>query len=197
MRLGDVVLRGGHLSEAALVESWSSGIRPAHLDRCDICAERALEMSQWLEDVKSLGRTDAEIVFTPERLTAQRGQVLQRLEQLDRPAKVISFPARKPRVSDPGESRRVSPGWLAAAAAAGLTIGVVGVELGHQLGIGTNPAPFVAVATPPSTPVEAPPSTGADAAGLYDDPYARTELGSLSAMDEMTPRLVDVVAINR
>jgi hypothetical protein len=40
-------------------------------------------------------------------------------------------------------------------------------------------------------------TTGTDAAALYDDPYARPELGALSAMDEMTPRMVDVVAINR
>jgi hypothetical protein len=195
MRLGDVVLRRGHLSENALVEVWSTGIRPAHLDQCDICAERALEVSHWLEDVQSLGQADADAVFTPERLTAQRGNILQRLEQLDRPAKVISFPSRKTRVMDAGETRRVSPAWLAAAAAAGLAIGVVGVELGHTLGIGTTPPELTASATVPP-PVEVP-STGADAAGLYDDPYARTELGALSAMDEMTPRLIDVVAINR
>lgn len=196
MRLADVVFRQGHLSESALVEAWSSGVRPAHLDRCDICAERALEMSHWLEDVKALGRTDAEAVFTPERLTAQRGQILQRLEQLDRPAKVISFPARKHRTTEISESRRVSPAWLAAAAAAGLTLGVVGVELGHTLGFGTpQPTQIVSTTTTPQ-PVEVT-STGTDASAIYDDPYSRTELGYLSAMDEMTPRLVDFVAINR
>src|SRR5688572_27855100 len=75
MRLADVVFRRGHLSEAALVEVWNTGMRPAHLDRCDICAERALEISHWLEDVQALGRAGADAVFTPERLTAQRGQI--------------------------------------------------------------------------------------------------------------------------
>lgn len=194
MRLADVVLRRGHLSEAALVEVWSTGIRPAHLDRCDICAERALEVSHWLEDVKELGRTDADAVFTGERLTAQRGQILSRLEQLDRPAKVISFPARKTRIADAGEGRRISAGWLAAAAAAGLTVGVISVELSHTLGFGSEPTQMVASVTPPQVPDQA---TGADASMLDDDRYARPELGSLSAMDEMTPRLIDVVAINR
>jgi hypothetical protein len=193
MRLADVVLRRGHLSEAALVEVWSTGIRPVHLDRCDICAERALEVSHWLEDVKDLGRTDADAVFTGERLTAQRGQILSRLEQLDRPAKVISFPARKTRIADMGEGRRVSPAWLAAAAAAGLTIGIIGVELGHSLGFGATPTQMTASSTPPVLDL----TTGTDAAAIYDNPYARTELGSLAAMDEMTPRLVDVIAINR
>jgi hypothetical protein len=194
MRLADVVLRRGHLSEAALVEVWNTGIRPIHLDHCDICAERALEISHWLEDVQALGHADADAVFTPERLSAQRGQILQRLEQLDRPSKVISFPARKARTSDALEGRRVSPGWLAAAAAAGLAIGVVGVELGHSLGFGAAPAQIVATAPAPQVPEL---TTGADPAALYDDPYARTTFGSLSAIDEMTPRMIDVVASNR
>ena len=193
MRLADVVLRRGHLSEAALVEVWSTGVRPVHLDRCDICAERALEISHWLEDVQALGRADADAVFTPERLNAQRGQILQRLEQLDRPAKVISFPARKTRVSVAGEGRRVSPGWLAAAAAAGLTVGVISVELSHSLGFGARPTEM-ASSSQPQTPDL---TTGADPSTLDDDSLARTELGSLSAMDEMTPRMIDVVAINR
>ena len=196
MRLADVVLRRGHLSEAALVEVWSTGVRPVHLDRCDICAERALEVSHWLEDVQALGRADADAVFTGERLTAQRGQILQRLEQLDRPAKVISFPARKARVSDVGEGRRVSPAWLAAAAAAGLTIGVVGVEFGHSLGIGSTPKQMASNPTEPKAPEL---TTGAEPSALYDDPYSQTQLGSLSAIGELTPRMipVDTVARNR
>ena len=194
MRLADVVLRRGHLSEAALVEVWNTGIRPVHLERCDICAERALEISHWLEDVQALGRADADAVFTPERLTAQRGQILQRLEQLDRPSKVISFPARKVRTSDGLEGRRISPGWLAAAAAAGLTIGVISVELSHSLGIRSNPTQIASGITAPQVPDLV---TGPDAATLLDDPYERTQLGSLSAMDDMTPRIVDVVASNR
>lgn len=192
MRLADVVLRRGHLSEAALVEAWNTGVRPMHLDRCDICAERALEISHWLEEVKSLGRSDADAVFTPERLTAQRGQILQRLEQLDRPSKIISFPARTARISENGEGRRVSPAWLAAAAAAGLTIGVVSVELSHSFGLRTPQ--LASVTTAPQPQASFP---GTDAAALSDDPYARTQLGSLDEMDEMTPRLIDVVAINR
>lgn len=194
MRLSDVVLRRGHLSESALVEVWNTGVRPAHLDRCDICAERAIEMSHWLESVQALGKADADAVFTPERLNAQRGQIMQRLEQLDRPAKVISFPARSARSLDAGESRRVNPGWLAAAAAAGLTLGVVSVELSHTLGQSQEAAQ---VAASPHVPQAPEPSSMIDASAMFDDPYARTELSSLQAMAEMTPRLVDVIAFNR
>ncbi|MSO48986.1 MAG: hypothetical protein EXQ49_03635 [Acidobacteria bacterium] len=193
MRLADVVLRRGHLSENALVEVWSTGVRPAHLDRCDMCAERAVDMSRWLEDVRDMGAAEADAVFPEERLAAQRSQVLQRLESLDRPAKVISFPARAVRPLDATDRRRVNPGWLAAAAAAGLAIGIVSIELSHSFETGPTSTQVAG-----STSAQ-PPGLGTviDASILEEDPYSRTQLGSLEAMDEMTPRLIDVVAINR
>ena len=51
MRLIDAVFRQGHLSEQALVEAVMTGERPAHLDRCDLCADRAVELGRWLDDV--------------------------------------------------------------------------------------------------------------------------------------------------
>lgn len=195
MRLADVVLRGGHLSESALVEAWNTGIRPVHLDRCDICAERALEISHWLEDVKSLGRADADVVFTAERLSAQRGQILQRLEQLDRPRKVISFPARTVRFSDNSPGRGIRAGWLAAGLAAGLTVGAVTVELSHSFRIGQAPVQMASGTSVPQAPDL---TTSADDSALFDDPYSETALTSLQAMAEMTPRLVvEAVAIRR
>lgn len=193
MRLSDVVLRRGHLSEAALVEAWNTGERPLHLDRCDICAERAIEISHWLESVQAIGVADSDAVFTPERLNAQRGQIMQRLEQFDRPAKVISFPARSARILDAAKGRSVSPGWLAAAAVAGLTLGVVSVELSHNFRPGQEPQMTAGPAQPPAS------TTVIDASALVlgDDPYSRTQLGPLHEMDEMTPRLVDVVSFNR
>ncbi len=195
MRLADVILRRGHLSEDALVEVWSTGVRPSHLDRCDICAERAMDMSRWLEDVRDMGAAEADAVFPEERLAAQRSQVLQRLESLDRPAKVISFPARAVRPSDAADRRRVSPGWLAAAAAAGLALGIVSIELSHTFE--TGPAPTTQVADGATNGQPSGLGTVIDASILEDDPYSRTQLGSLEFMDEMTPRLIDVVAINR
>ncbi len=54
MGLADVVFRRGHLSEDALVDVWTTGMRPAHLDSCDECGRRALEVSRWLEDVQAI-----------------------------------------------------------------------------------------------------------------------------------------------
>ncbi len=193
MRLADVILRRGHLSENALVEVWSTGVRPSHLDRCDICAERAVDMSRWLEDVRDIGAAETDAVFPEERLAAQRSQVLQRLESLDRPAKIISFPARAVRPSD-AANRRVSPGWLVAAAAAGLALGIVSIELSHTFDVGSAPTTQVAGS---ATGQPSALGTVIDVSILEEDPYSRTQLGSLEAMDEMTPRLIDVVAIKR
>jgi hypothetical protein len=186
MRLADLALRRGHLSEDALIDVWSSGSRPAHLEHCDQCADRALEMSRWLEDVQAMGRADADDVFPEIRLENQRDQILNRLAQLDRPSKVISFPAASAAARQPFAAQRVSPGWLAAAAAAGLMIGVVSMELSHMVSFGDTVAP--AVATAPVTPY--------DDTDLFDNMYDRPELGSLLALDEMTPRIADVVMVS-
>lgn len=192
MGLADVVLRRGHLSEDALVDVWTTGIRPAHLDSCEECGRRALEISRWLEDVQAVGRADAEAVFSEDRLAAQRDSVLSRIAQLDRPSKVISFPAAAPAHRETQIGRRGSAGWLLAAAAAGLMIGVVSMELSHMIPFGAQtPAPMVATtATPPAVTVED--------ASLLDGVFDRPSLGAMNALDEMTPRIADVVlASNR
>ncbi len=189
MRLADAVLRRGHLSERALIDVWTTGIHPAHLDRCDQCAARALEMSRWLEDVQATGREDADSVFTEDALASQRGQVMARLAQLDRPSKVISFPAASPAILQPYAARRVSPGWLAAAAAAGLMFGVVSIELSHLLPFGGTPAPTQVVTAPAASPY--------DDSDLLNNTYAHPSVGGLDALDDMTPRVVDVVLASR
>ena len=193
MGLADLVLRRGHLSEDALVDVWTTGIRPAHLDSCEACAHRALEMSRWLEDVQDIGCAEADAVFSDDRLSTQRDSVMHRLAQLDRPSKVISFPAAPPAARDPQVGRRGSAGWLLAAAAAGLMIGVVSMELSHMIPFGgaQTPAPHVATtSTSPAVTVED--------ASLLDGAFDRPSLGSMGALDEMTPRIADVVlASNR
>jgi hypothetical protein len=93
VRLADTILRRGHLSERALAEVYLAGERPLHLDRCHFCAERAVELSRWLDEVRAVGLDEADAAFPPERLAAQQAQILRRLEQVDRPARVISFSA--------------------------------------------------------------------------------------------------------
>lgn len=132
MRLIDSVFRQGHLSDRAINEAVITGERPAHLDQCDLCAERAREASLWLDDIREAAAGEADRVFTAERLTAQQAQIMRRLEQVDEPSRVIAFPRASRAARDP-QSRRVAPAWVGLAAAAGLILGVVGGQLSARL----------------------------------------------------------------
>lgn len=142
MRLSDRLFRRGHLSERALVDALFTGDRPAHLERCDICAERAVELGRWLDDVRVTGAEAADAAFSPERLAAQQTQILRRLEQLDQPSRVIAFPGQPRAAQREAGDRRVAPAWVGVAAAAGLVLGVVGGQLIPRVG---SPAPIIPV----------------------------------------------------
>ena len=190
MRLADTLLRRGHLSERSLAEVWMTGERPLHLDQCDHCATRAVEMGRWLDDVRAIGLAEADAVFPPERLAAQQAQILRRLEQADQPVRVIEFPGqiRAPRVESVG--RRVRPAWVAVAAAAGLVIGVVSGQVSARL---TQPAAPTAHATPAEPPIEAGPVTAGltiSDPSLLEEEITRGRLKSVSAMEDFIPQVV-------
>jgi len=132
VRLIDSMFRQGHLSDRAINESVITGEHPAHLDQCDLCADRARQASLWLDDVRDAAVGEADRVFTPERLTAQQAQIMRRLEQADEPSRIIAFP-RASRPARDAQSRRVAPAWVAVAAAAGLVLGVLGGQLSARL----------------------------------------------------------------
>jgi hypothetical protein len=132
VRLIDSMFRQGHLSDRAINEAVITGERPAHLDQCDLCAERAREASLWLDDIREAAVGEADRIFTAERLNAQQAHVMRRLEQADEPSRVIAFPHASRGARDP-QSRRVAPAWVGVAAAAGLILGVVGGQLSARL----------------------------------------------------------------
>ncbi len=72
-------------------------------------------------------------MFTPERLAAQQAQILRRLEQVDSPARVISFPAAMRAERGDAGGRRVAVSWVGVAAAAGIAIGIVGGQVSARL----------------------------------------------------------------
>jgi hypothetical protein len=182
VRLIDVVFRQGHLSEQALIEAIAGGQRPLHLDRCDVCAERALAVSRWMDEVQLDATETADAVFTPEHLATQQSQILRRLEQLDSPARVIAFPAAG-RTGREAGGRRVAASWVGVAAAAGLVIGIVGGQVSARLG-----APVV---VPPTQTAEN--DTPVDAQFL-EQSYDQINISAFEGMDAMTPRLTQASA---
>jgi hypothetical protein len=97
-----------------------------------------------LDEIAATARLEADAVFTPERLARQQARILQRLEQDGRPARVIAFPG----YPQDGAAARVRPGtrWIAAAAAAGLIVGLLAGHLAHDMP-GGAPAATAARAT--------------------------------------------------
>jgi hypothetical protein len=172
-----------------------TGERPVHLDRCDICADRAVELGRWLDQVRVAGLEAADAVFPPERLAAQQTQILRRLEHLDQPAKVIAFP-KPSRTMQDGGGRRVAPAWVGVGAAAGLVLGLVGGQVSARLGITpasrgaaviTIPAATAPVAQPPQV-VETPPVPVRSLLDMGD--LDRAPSPAIDALDQMTPSMV-------
>lgn len=192
MRLADAILRQGHLSERALVEVLMSGRRPAHLDRCDLCAERTVDLGRWLDEIRTAEREDADAAFPAERLAVQQRQILRRLEQLDRPARVIAFPGqlRDDRFGAGGHGIR--PAWLGIAAAAGLVLGLIGGQLTARLTPQQAAAPtgIQQPAAPANTPTANTATTAFNYTPLDIDEYDRPQIEEVSAMDAYTPRVL-------
>ena len=113
---------------------------------------------------------------------------MRRLEALERPARVIAFPEVRPAGRAPPAA--VPQRWIAAAAAAGL---IVGLGAGELLDLRRTPrlaprrAPRRAGRRPVGTGTVQPIALNSDDALLYDaDPSPRVE--ALQALDAITPR---------
>ena len=125
-------MSGGHLDDGAFTEIWSAtveGSEPVndeHLSECQQCRSRYAAFVAWLDRIQDDARVDADEAFPAERLVTQQAQVMRRLEALERPARVIAFPKfARPVASTQGHAQR----WIAAAAAAGLVIGLAAGQL--------------------------------------------------------------------
>lgn len=94
-----------------------------HLSDCAECQAQYAELEGFLEVLRGEAEAETDAIFSPEQLVHQRDQILRRVDQLHRAARVISFPggAMPPMA---GATGRFAPRWVAAAAAAGLFVGV-------------------------------------------------------------------------
>jgi anti-sigma factor RsiW len=135
-----VIHRARHLREERLFECYlaerSNQVDPPaaeHLADCPSCAARYADLATFMETLRNEAETDADALFTSDRLRAQRQQIARRIEQIGRAARVLSFPSPVMRAGMTA-SARTSSRWIAAAVAAGLFIGVA-VSASYQLGV--------------------------------------------------------------
>lgn len=205
------MLRSTHLNDDRLFQCYLGArtgdaldARDAdHLSECESCTERYRSLVGFMDGLREDGEAEVDAVFSEDRLAAQRAQIMRRLTHVHRPARVISFPGHEP-ASVAAGAARVPPRWLAAAAAAGLFIGVgVGGYLGPAA-FGTS-APAMQVASAPrvapspavraSVPVAAPDD---DAFLLQlDAALASPQLRELQAFDALTPHVREIGALVR
>ncbi len=171
----------------------------SHLQACPTCARRYQELIGQLADLRDDGAAEVDAIFTPERLEAQRDQILARLEHAMHPARVIPFPSHgSPRLSifTQSQVRR----WIAAAAAAGL---LIGLTLGRlDFGTVTPGGSHAAIARPvppPDNPGVHPPAVPPgpneeDILSRAEQAQAQGEMqvpASLEALSAITPGIRD------
>jgi anti-sigma factor RsiW len=189
-----------HLDDAGLTalwtDAWAISGRPQHphLESCPTCRARFAELSSWLDSLRLDATAEADEGFSPERLAAQQAQIFRRLEAAERPARVIAFP----RFAQPLTSRTSHASrWIAAAAAAGLIVGVgVGqlMDLRHTLSRQPGTAQArVAPVTIARGPVPSVNVTRDEAfLSELDASLSRPSVPELRAIDAFTPRAGDL-----
>jgi hypothetical protein len=200
------MVRANHLQEERLFECYLTSrsgepIDPPvaeHLADCEPCAARFDELAAFMDGLQEEGEAEADAIFTPERLHQQQQQIERRIALAGRPARVISFPRRFVRGTITGSGARTAPRWIAAAAAAGLFVGVA-VGAGYEWRVGSAGSPrFAESSRPHLTPmgirVTNPADVSADDAFLSDLEAAveRPHTSELRAFDAFTPRVREV-----
>lgn len=167
----------------------------AHLAGCDICRQRADQQQAALLDLADAARGSLDELFSPNRLERQVAGVMRRLDGGQERGRLLLFPGR---IGVRFRPAIVSRRWIAAAAAAGLFLGLVTgqlVSLDRPAGLSvsratTTPGTPAPTRTAPLTP---PLTAEADdgEALLFEVDAALTSLGSpeLRALDDLTPRV--------
>jgi hypothetical protein len=188
-----------HLSDDRLIEIClaepRAPIDEPHLRNCGRCESRRLALASTLGDVSARVIDEADEVFSPDRLARQHTRIMQQVDHLGRPARVIAFPVGHTHEVVRPTARRVRR-WIAAtgAVAVAFLVGVFTEHLAHQRPTGARPDTRLA-------------SRGSDAAvartvaaSLSDDELLgqieaavdRASPAALRPLDALTPRAWDV-----
>jgi hypothetical protein len=188
-----------HLDDRAMAAIWTdstlAGARLSHphLGVCTACRTRFASFSEWLDDVRVDAAAEADEVFPADRLSAQYAQIFRRIEAGERPARVIAFP----KFSTPLTSRTSHASrWIAAAAAAGLIVGVGVGQMMDLRHLGQSGARIETRLSTPGGPAVRPSAvaavtvTSGDEAFLsdLDASLSRPSVPELRAIDDFTPR---------
>jgi hypothetical protein len=193
-------MKRAHLSDDRLIEICLADplvpIDEPHLRNCERCERRRLVLASTLGDVTERVMSEVDAAFPAERLTRQHARIMQQVDHLGRPARVIAFPVG--RTQEPARpSVRRTRRWVAAtgAVAVAFLVGIFTEHLAHQLPAGRRVETRLA-SRATDTPV-----TRTVVASMSDDELlGQIELAvgsagpaALRPLDALTPRAWDDV----
>jgi hypothetical protein len=204
--------RSHHLQDDQLLDCYlaeTAGLPldpPAaeHLADCLRCGDRYAGLAQFHDAVRAEGAAESDEVFTPERLQAQQQHIARRIGSIGRAARVLSFPSQFVSRRIGGSSPRVATRWIAAAAAAGLFVGVgagMFLDNAHSASAPVGQLASVQRASGPHAAHLAPAAARArDDSEATDDAFlseldtalARPHTPELAPFDALTPRVREV-----
>ena len=134
-------MKRAHLSDDRLIEICLADplapIDEPHLRNCERCEHRRLVLASTLGDVTEHAMSAVDAAFPAERLARQHARIMQQVDHLGRPARVIAFPVA--RTQEPAQpSVRRTRRWVAAtgAVAVAFLVGIFTEHLAHQLPAG-------------------------------------------------------------
>jgi hypothetical protein len=132
-----------HLTEDRLIEMCLAGsieaVEHDHLVACTDCEVRRAELSTMLAEVDAAATAEADAAFPEERLARQQARILHRLEQDGRPGRIIAFPSASHGSETMSLRTKPTTRWVAAAAAAGLLVGLVAGHMAHDFPVSARP----------------------------------------------------------
>jgi hypothetical protein len=189
-----------HLSDESLIElhalllSGERGVAARyqrHVRQCESCRERLEGLRDACADLRRDVHATVEARITPARLDRQLDVILRRLEGT--PGRILPFPSSAPRPAPAPSIRR----WVAAAAVAGL---VIGIGAGRLIVPADDPvAPWRAASVGPGATVRSgvQPETDEEMLVEIDAALTRSRTKEFRALDELTPRVADARARRR
>jgi hypothetical protein len=198
-----------HLSDDRLIElsavAGPADMRPTdlqlaaagdvHLRECPGCQSRYTALASLLGEITTAADAEADAAFSDERLARQHARILQRVDQDGRPGRLIAFPAAQTPAPLLQRARPFSR-WVAAAAVAGLLVGLLAGQFlpdGRQGGQRTPPAQIVANTGNSAIALRAVSTTMSE-----DEFLGQVELSAvgrpalLRPLDDMTPRAWEI-----
>ncbi len=166
----------GHLDDSALIRRYLAdrglGVLETedqalmrHLAHCPACSARYASLQSAFDDTRQAAADEAAAVCSPARMDRQRERILRQIDALSGGTRVLPFPAAG-QGAHAAREHRVMARWVAAAAVAGLMVGLTAgrlVDLGGG-GAGRAAQPQVTASAAPA-PSRAVPTMRAVSAG--------------------------------